>query len=305
VEKCRRKYSPANCALSSNCLFKQMVADYQPEARLDLPPLQRTPRTLKQLKPGKLQFAERRYQTPDFPGRGEQDREMIKVKDRDFTLKSLKVGRSITPDSLTPTTQYTSRPLFSTTPRKSTNPISISVPTTTSDPNTSRDDPKSTDQSLNTQLSSEVASPILEPRYHLEPLTVTIDRTPPRSPRLRDLMTLFRDYEGTHLPKKELPSNKGFFLRPYQEARNFLEFLPEVPGERLKMNTVTRYLHARKFVSKGDFVDKETVNRCIARKADISIFISKRFGKPKIWHHTGRALSSRFENELRSYWPLV
>lgn len=298
LEKCRRKYSPRNCAVSSNCLFRRVFADYQPEPAVELPPLQRTPRALKQS--AKLQYAERRYQTPDFPGRG--DREMIKVRDRDFTLKSLKVGRSITPDSLTPTTQYTSRPLFSTTPCKSPHLTNVSVPSVSSDPNTAREDLKATDQSLNTQLSSEVASPILEPRYASEELGVTLDRTEPRTVGLKELMTLFRDYEGANLSAQEAPCNKDFFLRPYHEVRNFLDFLPEMPGERLKITTVTRYLRARKLISKGEFLDRDAVEKCIARKADASVFISKRFGKPRIWHYTGRAISSRFENELRSYW---
>lgn len=176
------------------------------------------------------------------------------------------------------------------------------MPIASPEANTGLEDLKATDQSLNTQLSSEVASPILEPRYDSEKLSVTLDGMEPRGLELKELMTLFRDYEGAGLSAQEAPSNKGFFLRPYREVRNFLDFLPEMPGERLKMTTVSRYLRARKLVSKGEFLDKDTVEKCIARKADASVFISKRFGKPRIWHYSGRAVSSRFENELRSYW---
>ena len=297
-----RKYSPTNCAISTNFMFKQVFADFQPEIGKE----QMVKRKLRRLEPlseKRLEVVDKRNHTPDFPMRGEQDREVRKVRDRDFTLKTLKVSRSITPDPfLTPTTQHTSRLLFSITP-KSSNLANISDFTMSSCNNTTTDDAKGTGQTLNTQLSSEVTSPTLEPRYHTEPpLSLAMRRAPHRTPRLKELMKRFEDYEGTSLPDRESPHNKEFFLRPHQEVRNFIKFLPEMPGERLKLATVSHYLHARKYLSKGEFVEKSDISKCVAQKADISIFISKRLGKSKIWHHTGRAISTRFENDLRSYW---
>lgn len=299
VEKCMRKYSPTNCAVSTNFMFKQVFADFQPEIGKEQV-VKRKLRRLEPLSEKRLEVADKRNQTPDFPMREEKDREVRKVRDRDFTLKTLKVCRSITPDPfLTPTTQHTSRHLFSTSP-KSSNIVDF---TTSSGNTTIRDDSKGTGQTPNTQLSSEVTSPILEPRYHTEPpLSLAMRRAPRRTPRLKDLIKHFEDYEGTNLIDRESPRNKEFLLRQHQEVRNFIQFLPEMPGERLKLATVSHYLHARKYLSKGEFIDKSDMSKCVAQKADISVFICKRLGKSKIWHHTGRAISTRFENELRSYW---
>lgn len=295
LEKCKRKYSPINCAKSSNLQLLEVFDDYPSEPKSFLPTLKpRRPKPLEPLTPSPI-----RNQTPDFPGR-EEAQDMIHVKDRNFTVKLLKVGRSITPDSLTATTQYSSNLLLSTSARS---PHLMQFSSPHSGESSYREELKGAELSAGTYLSSETPSPVLEPRY----VTASVQPVQSfpkarKSPRLIDLMTMMRAYDRATLPAHESPHNKDFFLKPQQEVADFLRFLPEMPGERLKFTTVTHYLRARKYLSKGEFIDKEAVQKCLAQKADISMFISKRLGKPRIWHHSSRALSTRFENQLKSYW---
>lgn len=91
-------------------------------------------------------------------------------------------------------------------------------------------------------------------------------------------------------------------LRQYREASNYLNFLPEVPGAKCSMRSVSRYIDKTKIVRETEFIDRDAVRTCLSLKADITSFVSKRFGKPRIWRHAGRVIPPRLDNELRSYW---
>ena len=66
---------------------------------------------------------------------------------------------------------------------------------------------------------------------------------------------------------------------------------------------MSHYLEKYKVIRNTEFIDKDSVEKCLAQKGDLSTFIAKRFGKPKIWRHPGRVISPRLELELRSHWP--
>ena len=87
-------------------------------------------------------------------------------------------------------------------------------------------------------------------------------------------------------------------MRRYEDVRNFIDYLPHAPGQHFNLDRVTAYLSRHKLVHHSEFIDKESAESCADQKYSTTIFISKRFGKPKIWRHNGRIISHKAENEL-------
>jgi len=88
----------------------------------------------------------------------------------------------------------------------------------------------------------------------------------------------------------------------YQDMRNYINFLPQTPGQHQPLRVVTGFLRKHKQVHRADFIDKEAAITCCMRKREVSEMISKRLWKPKMWRHAGRVISSRLENQILCYW---
>lgn len=88
----------------------------------------------------------------------------------------------------------------------------------------------------------------------------------------------------------------------YQDIVNYINFLPQTPGQHQKLRVVTDFLKKCKQVHKTEFIDKEAAVKCREQKCEVSEMISRRLWKPKMWRHAGRVITSRFENQLLCYW---
>lgn len=116
------------------------------------------------------------------------------------------------------------------------------------------------------------------------------------------MMNLCESYrDSRRSPLLSRISGTERLIRKYGDVRNYIDYLPQSYGRRCPLSHVTQYLEKRKLVWKSEIIDKETAMDCASSLFKTSVLITKHFGKPRLWKHSGRALPHKAETALLSY----
>ena len=147
--------------------------------------------------------------------------------------------------------------------------------------------------------SQEVA-PIRE-RKQPSPKTATL-RENALTESFEAMMNLCESYrDSRRSPVLSRISGTEKLIRKYTDVRNYIAYLPHSWGQRVPLAHITQYLDRYKLVRKAEIIDKETASDCASNFFKTSVLISKRFGKPKLWKHSGRIIPHKAETALLGY----
>lgn len=116
------------------------------------------------------------------------------------------------------------------------------------------------------------------------------------------MMNLCESYrDSSRSPLLSRISGTERLIRKYGDVRNYIDYLPQSYGRRCPLSLITQYLDKHKLVWKSEIIDKETASDCASSFFKTSVLITKHFGKPKLWKHSGRVLPLKAETALLSY----
>ena len=107
--------------------------------------------------------------------------------------------------------------------------------------------------------------------------------------------------DGSRSPVLSRISGTEKLMRKYADVRNYLTYLPQVSGQKVPFAPTTQYLGKYKLIRDSEIIDKETASDCVESFFRTTAFITKRFGKPKMWRHSGRIIPSKAANGLLGY----
>lgn len=147
---------------------------------------------------------------------------------------------------------------------------------------------------------SQEVPPIRE-RRQLSPKTLT-SKDNALTESFEAMMNLCESYHDSHRsPVLSRISGTEKLIRKYTDVRNYIAYLPHSWGQRAPLAHITQYLGRYKWVRRAEIIDKETASDCASNFFQTSVLISKRFGKPKLWKHSGRIIPHKAENALLGY----
>ena len=116
------------------------------------------------------------------------------------------------------------------------------------------------------------------------------------------MMNLCESYrDSRRSPLLSRISGTERLIRKYGDVRNYIDYLPQSYGRRCPLSHITQYLEKHKLVWNSQIIDKETASDCASSFFKTSVLITKHFGKPKLWKHSGRVLPHKAETALLSY----